>query len=36
LPSRVLGWKSPLEVMQMAVGIPNPCSNIGYLRIYGC
>ena len=36
LPSRLLEWKSPLETMQTAVGIPKPLPNIGHLRIYGC
>ena len=35
-PSKGLGWKTPFEKIQLAMGIAPPKPNIGHLRVYGC
>ena len=35
-PSNQLNWKTLLEILQVAIGISNPCLSIIHLHIYSC
>jgi hypothetical protein len=34
-PNKQLGWKTPLEVLQQLVNMPNPRPSIAHLHVYG-
>lgn len=35
-PTRQLGWQTPSEALNQALGKPNSPENIAHLRVYGC